>query len=109
MGIAMIFTGRRTGVFLFVTAGLAVVDWVLAGVAFRGVPAIIGLVLYGELHDHSYPSLPSGLMFLPCPGNGFAFFCGPWAVSLLFVFILAVGIGLYVNVTRARGLRPVQG
>lgn len=45
----MTFTGRRIGVFLFVMAGLALVDWVLAGVVFRGLPAIIGLIRYGEL------------------------------------------------------------
>ena len=105
----MTFTGRRIGVFLFVMAGLALVDWVLAGVVFRGLPAIIGLIRYGELYSDSYPPLPSGLMFLPCPGNGLAFFCGPWALSLISIFTFAVGIGLYVNVTRARGLGFAQG
>ena len=90
-------------------AGLALIDWVLAGVVFRGLPAIIDLIRYGELYDHSYPPLPSGLMFLPCPGNGFAFFCGPWALSLISLFAFAVGIGLYVNVTKARALGSVQG
>ncbi len=90
--------------FLFVMAGLAAVDWVIADVVIRGWPAIIDLILYGELYDRSYPPLPSGRMFLPCPGNGFAFFCGPWAISLIFLFTLTIGIGLYVKVTRAWGL-----
>ena len=105
----MIFTGRRIGVFLFVMAGLALIDWGLAAVAFRGPPAIVGLILYGELYSDSYPPLPSGLMRLPCPGNGFASFCGPWALSLMFLFTLAVGIGLYVNVMRTLALGFVQG
>ena len=102
--MTMIFTGRRVGMFLFVMAGLALVDWFLYGVIFRGLPPIVGLILYGELYYDSYPPLPSGLMFLPCPGNGFAFFCGPWAISLISLFTLAVGIGLYVNVKRALAL-----
>ena len=105
----MIFTGRRIGVFLFVMAGLALVDWGLAAAAFRSPPAIVGLILYGELYNDSYPPLPSGLMFLPCPGNGFAFFCGPWALSLISLFTFAVGIGLYVNVMRTLALGFVQG
>ena len=105
----MIFTGRRIGVFLFVMAGLALVDWGLAAAAFRGPPAMVGLILYGELYNDSYPPLPSGLMFLPCPGNGFAFFCGPWALSLISLFTFAVGIGLYVNVMRTLALGFVQG
>jgi hypothetical protein len=105
----MIFTGRRIGVFLFVMAGLALIDWGLAAVAFRGPPAIVGLILYGELYGHSHPPLPYGLMRLPCPGNGFASFCGPWALSLMFLFTLAVGIGLYVNVMRTLALGFVQG
>ena len=70
----MIFTGRQVGMSLFGMAGLALVDWVLGEVVSRGWPAMVGLVLYGELYDNSYPPLPWGLMFLPCPGNGFAFF-----------------------------------
>ena len=105
----MIFTGRRTGVFLFVMAGLGLIDWGLNAVPYRGPPAIISLVLYSELYDRSYPPLPYGLMYLPCPGNGFAFFCGPWALSLISLFTLAVGISLYVNVKRSRALGSVQG
>ena len=106
----MIFTGRRIGVFLFVMAGLALIDWgPAAAVAYRGPPAIVGLILYGELYGHSHPPLPYGLMRLPCPGNGFASFCGPWALSLMFLFTLAVGIGLYVNVMRTLALGSVQG
>ena len=107
--IGMIFTGGRIGMFLFVIAGLALVDWLVTGVTFRGPPAIIKLILYGDLYGRSYPPLPSGLMLLPCPGNGFAFFCGPWALSLIFLFSSAVGIGLYVNVKRERSLRLAQG
>ena len=95
--------------FLFVMATLALFDWVLTGVVFRGWPTIIDLIRYGELYDRSSPPLPSGLMFLPYPGNGFAFFCGPWALSLIFVFTLAVGFGLYVNATRTLALGFAQG
>ena len=105
----MIFTGRRIGVFLFVMAGLALVDWGLAAAAFRGSPAIVDLILHGELYNDSYPPLPSGLMFLPCPGNGLAFFCGPLLLSLIFLLTLAVGIGLYVNVMRTLAVGFVQG
>ena len=95
--------------FLFVMAGLALIDWGLAAVAFGGPPAIVGLIIYGELYNNYYPPLPSGLMLLPCPGNGFAFFCGPWALSLILLFTFAVGIGLYVNVMRTLALGFVQG
>ncbi len=101
--------GRRIGVFLFVMAGLALVDWGFAAVAFRGLPSIVGLILHGELYSHSYPPLPFGLIFLPCPGNGFGFLCGPWAILLLFLFTLAVGAVLYVNVTGGLAWGSGQG
>lgn len=100
MRSSMIFAGRWVGVFLFVMAGLAFIDWCLTLVAFRGSPAIVGLILYGELYIRSFPPLPSGLVLLPCPGNGFGFLCGPWAIFLLFLFVLAVGVGLCINVKR---------
>ena len=95
--------------FLFVMAGVALVDWGLAAATFRGPPAIVDLILYGELYKDSQPPLPSGLMFLPCGGNGFAFFCGPWALSLIFLITLAVGIGLCVNVMRTLAVGFVKG
>ena len=95
--------------FLFVMAGLALIDWGLGAVAFRGPPAIVGLIIYGELYNNFYPPMPSGLVLLPCPGNGFAFFCGPWALSLILLFTFAVGISLYVNVMRTLALEFVQG
>ena len=95
--------------FLFVMAGLALIDWGLAAALFGGPPAIVSLILYGELYNNYYPPLPSGLMLLPCPGNGFAFFCGPWVLSLILLFTFAVGIGLYVNVMRTLALGFVQG
>ena len=100
MRTSVIFTGRRIGVFLFVMAGLAFIDWGLAPVAFRGPPAIVRLILHGELYGRSNPPLPFGLIYLPCPGNGFGFLCGPWALFLLFLFTLVVGVVLYVNVKR---------
>ena len=54
----MIFTRRGLGVSLFAVAGLAFIDWCLALVAFRGPPAIVGLILYGELYSHSISPLP---------------------------------------------------
>ena len=105
----MIFAGRRIGVFLFVMAGVALVDWGLAAAIFRGPPAIVDLILYGELYNDSHPPLPSGLMFLPCPGNGLAFFCGPLLLSLIFLFTLAVGIGLYVKCDENAGLGGCPG
>ena len=95
--------------FLFVMAGVALVDWGLAAATFRGPPAIVDLILYGELYNDFQPPLPSGLMLLPCPGNGFAFFCGPWALSLILLITLAVGIGLYVNVMRTLAVGFVKG
>lgn len=94
----MLFTGRSIGLFLFVMAGLAFIDWWLALVPFRGPPAIVGLFLYGELYSRSFPPLPSGLILSLCPGNGFGFLCGPWALLLLFLFALAVGAAVYVNI-----------
>ena len=74
--------------FLFVMASLALIDWGLAAALFGGPPAIVSLILYGELYNNYYPPLPSGLMLLPCPGNGFAFFCGPWVLSLILLFYI---------------------
>jgi len=96
----MIFTGRRVGLSLYVIAGRAFIDWCLALVAFQGPPAIVGLILYGELYSHSVPPLPFGLIYLPCPGNGFGFLCGPRAIWLLVLFALGVVVILYVNVRR---------
>ena len=89
---------RRVGMFLLMMLGLAVIDWLVRLVVVG--PDIIELVLNRRLYPFSYPPLPSGLLFVTCPGNGFAFFCGPWFFSLLIVFGLAVVISLYVHVTR---------
>ena len=104
----MLFTRRRMGMFLFVMAGAAVIDWILI-FAFRDSPAIVGLILYGELYPSSSPPLPSGLIRAPCPGNGFASICAPWALLLLIVFTFAVGLGLYANASRTLNLVSVLG
>ncbi len=100
-------TRDRVGMFLLLMLGLAVIDWIIR-LAFFG-PDIIELVLFRQLYNYSYPPLPSGLLSLPCPGNGFAFFCGPWFFSLLIVFGLTVVISLYVHVTRMVSLFSREG
>ncbi len=104
-----IFTGRRMGVFLFVMAGVAIIDWILATAVFRGPPAIVDLIFYGQLFNDFHPPLPAGLLRLPCPGNGFAFFCGPWALLLIIAFAFAAGVGLYVNARRTLAVVLLQG
>ena len=104
----MLFTRRRVGMFLYVMAGAAVIDWILI-FTFRGSPAIVGLILYGELYPSSSPALPSGLILAPCPGNGFASICAPWALLLLVIFTFAVGLGLYINASRTRNLVSALG
>lgn len=100
-------TRRRVGMFLLLMLGLAVIDWIIR-LAFWG-PEIIELVLYRQLYPFSYPPLPSGLLSVTCPGNGFAFFCGPWFFSLLIVFGLAVVVSLYVHVKRMVSLFSREG
>ncbi len=72
-----IFNNRRFGTFLLVMAGIAAFDWVITMLVFRGPPAIIALILYGEIYDRGYPPLPQGLIFGLCPGNGYSFLCAP--------------------------------
>ena len=69
---------RRIGTFLFVTAGVALMDWVLTLVLFGG----------GGFSDRVIP-LTVGLVLLCCPGNGYSVLCFSSALFLLFVTGLA--------------------
>ena len=96
---ARIFTNRRLGTFLFVMAGVAAIDWVIAMVLFRGPAVIIELILHGETY-HTLPPLPQGLIYGLCPGNGYSFLCAPWALFLLILVAAAVAICAWANFIR---------
>ena len=88
---------RPIGTFLFVMAGLAALDWVIGTVMFGWPHRIINLEYYGDLRVVYQPPLPRTLIYLPCPGNGYGFLCGPWALFLIFVTLLAATVCLIVN------------
>ena len=92
---------RWLGIFLFVMAGLAVLDWAIS-IAISGWPyRIVNLEYYGDLRGLYEPPFPHILIYLPCPGNGFGFLCGPWALFLIFVTVLASATCLTANVVYA--------
>ena len=88
---------RPIGIFLFIMAGLATLDWVIGTAMFGWPHRIINLEYYGDLRVVYQPPLPRTLIYLPCPGNGYGFLCGPWALFLIFVTLLAATVGLIVN------------
>lgn len=67
---------RRIGTFLFVIAGVALIDRILTLVLFGG----------GGFGDRVIP-LTVGLVLLCCPGNGYSVFCFSSALFLLFVAV----------------------
>ena len=87
---------RPLGMFLIVVAGLAALDWVV-GMAIFGWPHNIYNVEYYGLRAVYQPPLPRTLIFLPCPGNGYGFLCGPWLLFLVFVTLLVSAVCLVVN------------
>ena len=98
---------RSLGIFLFVMAGLAALDWAV-GMAIFGWPyRIVNLEYYGDLRGLYDPPFPRILIYLPCPGNGFGFLCGPWALLLVFVTVLASATCLTANLVYA--LRSAGG
>ena len=76
---------RSLGIFLFVMAGLAALDWAI-GMAIFGWPyRIVNLEYYGDLRGLYEPPFPRILIWVPCPGNGFGFLAalGPCSWSSL--------------------------
>ena len=92
---------RWLGIFLFVMAGLAVLDWAISIAIFGWPYRIVNLEYYGDLRGLYEPPFPHILIYLPCPGNGFGFLCGPWALFLIFVTVLASATCLTANVVYA--------
>ena len=76
-------------------------DWILSfGLSGGTIPAILDLIVYGELDTSGIQPLLFTFGLLLCPGNGYTAFCEPLGWFFFLLGALAVVTCLLVNLSR---------